>query len=601
MKTNLNLWARRLIVLVNATVIGLFSTYFANAKFPEVGADYKYFIPRLIDTHLHYKVNGLSIQWYTPSFGGGLPAYPNPQQIQFSPTQMLTLFVNPWTAILISIFCFALIGYLGTYFLSRSVLGYHWIPSTLSAAFFSINGFFLEHLAAGHLGYLAFPLLPLFLVALLYPALPVLMVSVVIAILFAVFVYSGGFYSVIFILLSLSITLPLIYLVKPSLFNWPRLGRILGLGVILTIALSGSKLWAVWSFMRFFPRIAIDHYPVTWYNGLIGLGLQLAGTMTLVPLHWLAGRKITSVRSILQGFTGAYLGYWELDLSLSPMLWLVLGLGIITVVIYVLRKPKTALSRPRGFWVAAVLLALATEVAIEFTLARGTIYSHLRELPVLSSLHINPRFGSAFIFPLALLGGITIQHWLNSWKRKYSKVIFLAAMNLLTLASMGAFLMMPLDVMQARTYNVDGLVYIYKTIQQGGKTYPVERIVDQTNDTRVFDKQASNLTPYEALFGYNINGLSLQLHPGSVWEVQDGYFNMTNPTGLVYPQANGTYAFERIKVSDRANMQRFVNRLQPEWKLPFSQHFWDWASLLALIFDLGVLAYFGWRRYRSAH
>jgi hypothetical protein len=83
--------------------------------------------------------------------------------------------------------------------------------------------------------------------------------------------------------------------------------------------------------------------------------------------------------------------------------------------------------------------------------------------------------------------------------------------------------------------------------------------------------------------------------------VQDSYFNMTDPTGLVYPQANGTHAFERIKVSDRANMQRFVNRLQPDWKLPISQHLSDWISLLALIFDLGVLAHFGWRRFRSAH
>jgi len=597
---------QRLLVAANGIIIALFSAYFVNAKYPEIGFDYKYFIPRMIDTHLHYRINGLSIQWYTPSFGGGLPAYPNPQQIQFSLTQGLTLFVNPWSAILISIVCFALLGYFGAYFLVHRVLGFHWAAGMLGGTFFSINGFFLGHLGAGHLGYVAFPLLPFFLIALLSPSIPFLAAGVILSLLFGIFVYSGGFYSFVIILLTISISLPLIYLVRPALFEWQRLFRTILFGTILALALAGSKLWAVWSFMRFFPRIAIDQYPVTWYNGLIGLGLQLVGTMILVPLHWLVGRKITSVRSILQGFTGAYVGYWELDLSISPVLWLILGLGCLILLFHILKNPKVTLSRSKRFWVALFMLALAVEITIEFTLARGAIYPRLRELPVLSSLHINPRFGSAFIFPLALLGAITTHYLLTNWKWKGFKIIFLTLTNILTLVGMGAFLMIPLDTMQARTYNVSGLIYIYETIQQGGKTYPVEQIVDQTNDTRVFDKHASNLTIYDAVFGYNVrdskpNNFKPQLHPGSVWDVQDGYFNMTDPTGLVYPQANGTHAFERIKVSDRANMQRFVNRLQPDWKLPISQHLSDWISLLALIFDLGVLAHFGWRRFRSAH
>src|SRR5512133_3076938 len=94
--------AVNIVVWLNAILISFFIAWYSNLLFPLVGQDFKYSVPRLIDTYLHYKINGLSIQWYTPSFGGGLPAYPNPQHIQFSLVQLLMAFLNPWTAILVS-------------------------------------------------------------------------------------------------------------------------------------------------------------------------------------------------------------------------------------------------------------------------------------------------------------------------------------------------------------------------------------------------------------------------------------------------------------------------------------------------------------------
>src|SRR5262245_38266301 len=87
------------INLLNLVVIAVFLVHYMNRAYPMVGHDFSYFIPRLIDTHLHYRINGLAIQWYTPSFGGGLPAYANPQHIQFSLPQFLLFVFNPWHAI----------------------------------------------------------------------------------------------------------------------------------------------------------------------------------------------------------------------------------------------------------------------------------------------------------------------------------------------------------------------------------------------------------------------------------------------------------------------------------------------------------------------
>ncbi len=54
------------IILVNNLLL-----HYLNYKYPIVGHDFSYVLSRMIDFRLHYLVNGLSIQWYTPSFGGG--------------------------------------------------------------------------------------------------------------------------------------------------------------------------------------------------------------------------------------------------------------------------------------------------------------------------------------------------------------------------------------------------------------------------------------------------------------------------------------------------------------------------------------------------
>jgi hypothetical protein len=110
------------LIALNILVIVLFIVQYTSATYPMVGHDYRLFVPRLIDSHLYYKINGFSIEWYTPYFGGGLPAYPNPLQMQFSIPQLLTWFVNPWIAILASTALYIAIGFIVAFLFLRDVL-----------------------------------------------------------------------------------------------------------------------------------------------------------------------------------------------------------------------------------------------------------------------------------------------------------------------------------------------------------------------------------------------------------------------------------------------------------------------------------------------
>jgi hypothetical protein len=104
-----------------------------------------------------------------------------------------------------------------------------------------------------------------------------------------------------------------------------------------------------------------------------------------------------------------------------------------------------------------------------------------------------------------------------------------------------------------------------------------------------FAAHSSSYRPYEPVFGYKLESFTPETHPGKILEVQDGYFNMTNPVSLVFPEINNLHLFERIKVSERDKLEIFLARGQPEWKLPFAQRFLNILSLIALIFTIGVL------------
>jgi hypothetical protein len=104
----------------------------------------------------------------------------------------------------------------------------------------------------------------------------------------------------------------------------------------------------------------------------------------------------------------------------------------------------------------------------------------------------------------------------------------------------------------------------------------------------VFQDNAVNMIdPYNTFFK-DINRY-LVLHAGSVYDISDGYFNIINPTGYVFPEVNQTKAHERIPVTEKAQFLDFINRRQPDWKLPLIQQVLDWTALATLIAEFCAL------------
>jgi hypothetical protein len=89
-----------------------------------------------------------------------------------------------------------------------------------------------------------------------------------------------------------------------------------------------------------------------------------------------------------------------------------------------------------------------------------------------------------------------------------------------------------------------------------------------------------------------INSFHPLVHEGSVFDIEDGFYNMTDPTGYVFPKANNSKLFSRIPLSDYDKLVDFVNRRQPDWKLPLIQIILDWIAGITILVEVVTILVF---------
>jgi hypothetical protein len=581
-----------IIILINLIAIGLFFFRYVSSTAPIVGADFRYFIPRLLDNYLYQRLNGIfSVYWYTPSFAGGEPAYANPQDLQYSLPQALVWLFNPWQAIRLSMVFYIVAGFIAFYFFLRHLLGLGPLAGILGAVFSVATGFHIGHMVAGHVTFQLFPLFGVILIILFNPRLPHWLGGLLLSLLFTLFLYQGGFQVITFFILSLLITLPIIYLLKPSLLDGKHMLITLLVGAGLSILLCGSKLWAIYSLMQFSPRTASDQYNITWLQGLFRIVYQLLGAMTMIPARAIVDgislkHAAAEFAIFLKNISGSPYSFAGLDMSLSPALFILLAGGALARIFQI---PRNKISFDKKRLAAYMVLAVMVSFVIGFTLAKGSVYTFLHQLPILSSLRANVRYTSAFIFPLALVGAAVFDALTRKWRSKIGPLVVFILLNGLTLVSLSVYYqVLPED--QLRIFDIRQVMQVYPEIRYQNETFPVENVVPEANTWEVFELHATDLIdPFEPLFKSYSDRFQATLHAGPVDDVDNGYYNMINPTGYVYPEANNSKPYDRIPVTDKANLLAFINRRPTSWKLPLIQQVLNWVSLVALISEVGIL------------
>jgi hypothetical protein len=387
-------------------------------------------------------------------------------------------------------------------------------------------------------------------------------------------VNQAGFIVLVIFALSLFVILPLIYLIRSDLFK-PKLFHTLLIGGLSSALLSISKVSAVIAFMRFFPRIIWDEYKQTYFQGIFGIMRQLVGFNFIVPYHMVTDGNVANIVSFFQKGAGAQFGIWESNLSLSPglLVLLILGIGYL-----IFATGKAVLHLSRGKVIALIFLFLAIWLVIDMTLAHGWLYSLVKPLPVIRSLHANIRYTAAFIFPLALSGAY-IFHVIFKDKKTANPLMFVL-LSTSTLAMLCFYFVIPQDVYN-RSFNIKSVLSTYPQIDRG-KNFTLTNVANIT-DMEVFHTGSSNLASQDPMFGYVGEYFKPQVVPGPIIEIRNGHYNMTNPAGYVFPEENNLQPFEPFRENEKTDLELFINHKQPNLKISNWQKFADGLNLAALI------------------
>jgi len=547
--------------------------------YPLVGHDFAYFVPRLLDTDLHLRLNGLGVQWYTPSFGGGLPAFANPQHMQYSPLQALLFATTPWFAVAATIAIATGVGYWSMYLLLSQTLGLAPSASIIGAVGLAANGFSIEHAIVGHVGFLLFPLVSTMLHALTRPQGRPIENACVIALCAALMLHQGGALILVLCSGTLVLALQVLQVAGRPAINWASLVGILARALPLTIGLCASKIVAVQALMGRFPRELFDSYPIGFGHALFGLGSQLAGGLTILPILVAGGYLPQRLDDALIWATGAGVHLWEIDTALSPVVTLTLVSG---AVLGGVRLWRHGLQRPSPAMAVAIAgLALMTWITIETTLAKGVLYPWLKSLPVLRSMHVNHRVAAVLILPLTIAAALLFDRWQRTARR--------SLVNLAVAIAVAAplfYLTLP-DYVHRRTFDVSASVRVHERIR-AGETFPVLRN-DLITDDRAIAENASSQLVYEPLFGYDNEYFTPKVREGAITLERDGALNLTNASSLLFPELNGLQPFDLIRATERDDLERFAARQQPHWKVPAMFGWLNAAAVATLAFCVGVL------------
>ncbi|MDH5637547.1 MAG: hypothetical protein OEZ04_03570, partial [Nitrospinota bacterium] len=382
---------------VSMAVFHLLMSGFFPTSNGRMGHDYTYFLPHLLDGYFWWKLNGFfSVPWFTPSFFGGAPFLANPQSMYHSIPQALTMFMDPVSAIYVTVLLFAAAGFFGFYALLADPFRLSPTASALGAVLFMFNGFYVTRMIIGHFGYHSFALAPWIVFFLTRQRIGIsgLIRDVAAAALMLAYMASSGGLAIAPVMITAILAAGLIHVAAFGGFRDFALRFTLSGAV--SIGLSAAKLVATYSFLSHFPR-----------ESAIQLVRDALGAMYII-LSTLFLPTDGKVEATIMANSIYYLGPHEFDYAVSP------GPALLLAVAGYMAAQKlgfTGISRrlltTRGAAGAAVLLLAALPLVLNHQswLSSGLHASVL----VLKNSSIHLRWIAIYIPSVIILAALALE------------------------------------------------------------------------------------------------------------------------------------------------------------------------------------------------
>ena len=559
----------------------LYGDFFPTAQ-GHIGSDYSYFLPNLLDGYFWYRNNGIfAPQWFSPAFCGGVPAFFNPQNLYYSLPQWLTFFIDPLSAVYLTVLIFATLGFAGCYWLLRDAFATSCAVALFGAAVCLFNGFFIHRMIVGHLTFHGFMLVPLIAWCLLRPPgrgsrqhwrMTITNIAVA-GLLFAYMIYSGMVNGVLPALLSIAI----IGLIHALLFGhaW-RFWVQFAMAGVTGMALAAGKIVGSLAFLANFER---TDYALPGAENLWKILYMVFEMVFLTPSGETAGTTLTNLQWAL--------GRHEFEYGITPVPLLALFIGIA----YALARWRT-LTALHWLTFALILMLCCLPLALNmYTPAWNAI---LKSLPIIGNSSNLLRWFSVYIPVMTVAAALALQYtpWLQRI-RPYAAVVALLSVPAINFS-------VDRQNYAQQGYDPTPITAAYRQIQTPDWS-PAIRFITAFRDEQgrilmpgyrnnTLIQGASQLTCYEPIFGYRLENFPLQtLHPAPVDHITDGRYNIKNPACYVYPNENQCQPGDHYSVDQAISAKAFTLYQPVRFATPLKQQL---ANGLTIVAVAGIAIWF---------
>ncbi|MGW8246905.1 MAG: hypothetical protein ACWGOV_02240 [Acidiferrobacterales bacterium] len=577
---------RKNLILVLVSILILLSyhliffRFFPN-RYGLTGEDFSLFLPRLLDGYIWAKNNSiLQVPWFTPSFCGGEPAYPDPQNIYFTLTQLLTTFFNPLQSIYFTVVLMTIAGYTGIYFLLRTVFRTSASTAILGSTLFLFNGFFIYRIVQGAIVYHALMLLPWMLYFAFKGSVrnrphfinPLVLNGIMVGLIAAYWVYSG----------MVNILLPLGFSILLILLGLARSGKLdarsiktMAIGFVVFLLVSASKMSAEFYYLGNFDRA---FYP-------------LPGTKSLLTGIYLTFRTLffPSTHSDMQFYLvnrvwGLGRHEFEFGVTFVP---LIIFLTYFVNKIIVAARSGFEITRPgfRFYINFAIVVILLIPVALNYYQPDWNRF--LKSLPVLKNSSTLIRFNVMYILPVVILSSVLLEKLVRPGLGK----IMLSGACVATVILVNATT--DKSFYDKGYFDPKGIDTAYNRIKQSGKIPTIHAVGNIESTAHFADRSLvfsdftlgiSRLRCYEPMFGYRLEALPMKtLHPGPVGDVTNDRLNIKNPACYVFPKENSCEPGDHFKVSQKTEAGLFTSYRPFQFNLPIRQVVLNYVSVFSVL------------------
>lgn len=531
-----------------------------------IGTDYAYFLPHLLAGNYWFAKNGFfSVPWATPAFCGGVPFYPNPQSLYYSPTQWLSFAFGPLSAVRISFVLYAVAGAAGMAWLARQTFGSSVWASALAAVIFLFNGFYSHRMLVGHLAFAPFMLTPI-AAAVLLKHRGWVANGLVAGVLFAWMIQAG------MVVLFVPMLLVVLWAGLLSAGGMREFLSALALALGSAACLCAAKLVSAAAYLGQFPR---DFHTIPGVPSVSVL-LSIVGQVLFWHSDTSIGKEFAKSRVIMGGHE------WEYGLGPAALCVLLIAAGVRFM------SPKP--SSPWNWRKTALWVVFAIPLAVNFYSPGWNSFLHA--LPLLGQNHSLSRWFAFYVPVISLATALAFDAIPFDGFMRHGA----AFAGVLAMAATVGFHVVE-DENTAGNPHAPDSRYRPALIHDAWTMFPstgvpaIDRVAplmtdgypNMTEGDSLLGEGVSDLICYEPLFGYSLQKFPMgALHEGPALELRDGRLNLKNPACFVYPQENQCARGDEFTEAQMKTAHAFAAYRPVTWKEPLIQKLANAVNVLAL-------------------